>query len=133
MLDGQDIITISAIAIPSLFALLTAIINNRHQRKMKWTDIYESRCIETIEKYIHGVNTFYFLGQNPDSDFMIVRNSVYLYVDPSLWPLLDDINSAIDLHQIIPAREHLAEFCKAVKFNHIREARITKARFGKRK
>ena len=129
MLQGQDIITISAVVVPSLFALITALINNRHQRKMKLIDMYETRCVETIEKYIHCVNTFFFFGQDPDNEFTVVRNAVYLYVDPSLWSLLDDINSAVDKRQIIPARELLAKFCKKVKLHHISDAHITKARF----
>ena len=128
MFNAQDIITIVAIIVPSLAAIIPAILNNRHQRKLKLIDIYEKKAIETIEKYIHHVNTFYFIGKSPDNDFTIVRDAIYLYVDPSLWHLVDEINAAVDSKQPQIVFDKLPVLCKQLQLTHLSEAHITKKR-----
>ena len=83
---------------------------------MKKLEIFEIKRIEVIESYISSTDKCIEYNCLTDN-YASVRSTIYLYVDSSLWELLDSINSALESHSPIEARSLLREFCRRSDIN----------------
>lgn len=84
---------ISAITAP----ILTSLINNYYQLKMKQIELYEEKRIKAINDYISSVSQCIQLASNESIKEMSQSfNSIFLYTSPDLWDDLLKINKLIE-------------------------------------
>ena len=132
-MDNNDlslIIAISALVLSVLSPILSSIISGlfrvKEMRLQLQSDVekgyqkfYEQHRAEVIERYINAV------GKNVQASFSANRQEfgeaggeIYLYVDESLWPLLDSITDKISNRQS-PKEEYIL-LCKALASKNVR-------------
>lgn len=86
------ITALSAIIAP----FLTAIVNNRHQLRIRELDFYQKKKIETIEEYLKATSEYLAtLNSLSESRYNSVAGRIFLYTPQSLWPKLDELNACI--------------------------------------
>lgn len=93
--------------------ILTVLINNHHQLKMRSAEFYDIHRAETIEKYIHSVN---MLIQSSHCDgvekYAKYSVEVRLYIPQSQWNILDSIDSSLNERDFSSTNIHLKSLCK---------------------
>ena len=98
------ITTVSAIAAP----IITALINNRFQLKLKQLEIYEKKRIEVINRYVSSVSSYVTKpSSSSEDDLFVIMNSVFLYAPPKVWKDISNLNSLINNHNLVKAKELL--------------------------
>ncbi len=98
------ITTVSAIAAP----IITALINNRFQLKLKQLEIYEKKRIEVINRYVSAVSSYVTKpSSSSEDDLFVIMNSVFLYAPPKVWKDISNLNSLINNHNLVKAKELL--------------------------
>lgn len=100
------ITAISAIIAP----IITAIVNNRYQLKMKCLELYEEKRISTINQYISYISCY--LNRVSTSSLIemgTILNSIYLYTPKKLWKDISKLNECIEKGQLNQARLILPE------------------------
>ena len=105
----SSITALAAILSPQI----TALINNRHQIKLKKMEMYEAKRIEVINSFIAGVSK-YLYSPYPDSEQQMgeVISSVFLYAPKSTWSKIDELMTAINADNEKAAKLLLAEIAK---------------------
>lgn len=84
---------ISAITAP----ILTSLINNHYQLKMKQIELYEEKRIKAINDYISSVSQCIQLASNESIKEMSQSfNSIFLYTSPDLWDDLLKLNKLVE-------------------------------------
>lgn len=110
-----------ALVVAIVSPIATAVINNRHQIKMKKLELFQQRKIETIESYLRAAsNASYTIGV-PD-DFAECGALVLLYAPQDLHEKIIQLNKALEgtgfnsetsslLYDVAAALKHEAEIC----------------------
>lgn len=100
------ITAISAILAP----IITAVVNNRHQLKMKQIELYEENRIATINQYVSTVSCYL---NRPSTNKLVemgsVLNSIYLYAPKKIWKDISNLNMFIENDQLDKARKILPD------------------------
>lgn len=88
---------ISSVFVP----MLTALINNHYQMKLKKLELLEIRRLEMIEDYLKGTNEFInSRNGHYEQEFSRVSGKVYLYAPQQLWPQLDELHECLILKNV---------------------------------
>jgi len=98
-----------------LSPVLTSFLNNRHQEKMKEIEVYQVKCIQSIESYVKSAGEL--LGTfttNSRTDYAKSKNEVLLYTPESTWVLMDELDKEINTQNYQSARETLNAICKTL-------------------
>lgn len=101
-----------------LSPILTTIINNRYQLKLRKSEFLEKHKAEVIENYLKNVGavinhpTHENLGK-----FGFNCKEIYLYVSTDHWTLLDDIENLIKNRQFSLASEKVSFLSKCLSEN----------------
>lgn len=93
--------------------VLTAIINNRHNFRVKKMELYQTRKINAIEKYLQ--TTGLFLSSDKSSDnysYNKCLGEIYLYAPKSVWHLIDELDAQIKSRNFVQAQTTFNEVCK---------------------
>lgn len=95
---------ISAITAP----ILTSLINNHYQLKMKKLELYEEKRIKVINDYISSVSKCIQL-KSPENigEMCEALNSIFLYTSSNLWDDLKKLNDLILMVEFEQASELL--------------------------
>ena len=97
-----------------LSPILTTIINNRYQLKLRKSEFLEKHKAEVIENYLKNVGA---VINNPSNEnfekFGFNSKEVYLYVSTDHWTLLDDIENLIKNRQFSLASEKVSFYLNA--------------------
>lgn len=88
---------------------ISAEAEKRHQ------ELYENHRSEVVERYLTAAGKACMMHQ-PDNiaAFGSVAGEIYLYVDESLWPLVDKINAYLDNEGAESPIAELTKLCKAL-------------------
>lgn len=126
------VISVAALALAVLSPILSSIISGIFRLKERAIEIeaekekrnqefYEQHKAEVIEKYINTIGKFsrFASGANQEA-FGESMGEIYLYVDESLWPLLDSIANKINKNNPGNPSNELIQLCKALSANGIR-------------
>ena len=106
-----DITAIAAFitAIAAIIApVITSVINNKYQLKMKKLELYEEKRIESINKYISSICKY--INNNSgytEKEFAEYMQAIYLYSPKSIWKDIDKLNEVISLKNFSEARKLL--------------------------
>lgn len=88
--------------------VITALINNMYQLKMKQLEIYEEKRIEVINRYVSAVSSYVTkASSSSENDLFVIMNSVFLYAPPKVWKDISNLNSLINNHNLVKAKELL--------------------------
>jgi len=76
---------------------------------------------EVIERYINAVGkAVQNFATSNRQEFGEVMGEIYIYVDESLWPLLDAIANKIDKHNPSDPTDDLRKLCQALAKDGVR-------------
>lgn len=126
--NASLIISLAALALSILSPWLSA----RHLRKAKEMELkaeaerrreefYDQHRAEVIERYITAVGEICKTELPQDLHaYGKALGEVYLYVDQSLWPLLDTISEKIERHEFQPPTAEFIQLCKALADGSVR-------------
>ena len=82
---------------------------------------FDQHRAEVIERFISSAGAAIKLPTNDaQTGFGASSGEIYLYVDKSLWPLIDNINECLQRFDREQANVHFKEFCKALSAQHVR-------------
>ena len=121
-------ISVAALAL-SIFSPIASAIVQLIARKMdlnaeterRREEFYDKHRAEVIERYITAVGEVCKTELPQDLHaYGKALGEVYLYVDQSLWPLLDTISEKIERHDFQPPTEELIQLCKALADGSVR-------------
>lgn len=130
--DLSLVIAVAALVLSALSPLITSWIGGIFRLKEKSLDInerqndqeiefYYRHRAEVIEQYIKATGRVIELDTlNNEEIFGSTMGEVYLYVDESLWPLLDSITDYIHTGSHASAKEDFIKLCKALSYTNIR-------------
>ena len=131
-LDLSLVIAIAALVLSALSPLISALVSGVFNIKEKQLDIsakenereqeffYRHRA-EVIENYIRATGEeIESLTRTSHANFGSVMGEIYLYVDSSLWPLLDKISQYIHTDTGFQAKDDFITLCKALSSAEIR-------------
>lgn len=100
---------ISAIIAP----VITAVINNRYQLKMRKIELYEQKRIDVINSYSKSLNAYLNnICGNTEYEFAQHKHSIFLYAPKSAWKIIEKINKYIDEGKFDDARKLLPDLMK---------------------
>lgn len=98
------ITAIAAILAP----LVTAVINNRYQLKIRKIELYEEKRIIAINQYVSLVCKYL---DHPSghfkNEFSQSKQTIFLYAPKSTWDHIESMNTAIDSGNLEEARKLL--------------------------
>lgn len=101
-----------------LSPILTTIISNRYQLKLRKSEFLEKHKAEVIENYLKNVGA---VINNPTLEslekFGFNCKEIYLYVSTDHWTLLDDIENLIKNRQFSLASEKVSFLSKCLSEN----------------
>lgn len=93
--------------------IVTTILNNLHQSKIKKQELFVKRKIEAIENYLSSVGKF-IGNSNWDTleDFGVYAGEVYLYTPSEFWDSIEELNELIFNKDFKQARPKFHELSK---------------------
>lgn len=118
--------------ISGIFQLITKRIETASEIRQKQLELkaeaerrhhefYEQHRAEVIERYINSVGkAIQDFASGNRQQFGESMGEVYMYVDKSLWPLLDSIAKKFDRHNPVDPSEELMELCQKLSEEGIR-------------
>ncbi len=131
-IDLSLVISVTALILSVLSPVISSIIGGIFRIREKKLDLkaeaerrnhefYEQHRAEVIERYINTVGKAaqYFAAGNIQ-EFGESMGEIYLYVDQTLWPLLDSIAAKINRHNPSDPSAELRELCKKLSANSVR-------------
>lgn len=130
-LDLSLVIAIAALVLSALSPLISALVSGVFNIKEKQLDIsakenereqeffYRHRA-EVIENYIKATGAEIESLRHIHPNFGSVMGEIYLYVDSSLWPLLDRISQYVHTDTASQAKDDFITLCKALSSAEIR-------------
>ncbi len=93
--------------------IITAWLNNRHQREIFNNKFYTEHRAGVIENYINSASRYIHSQQHEDcAVFGTYSAEIYLHVSDDLWPIIDELNNCISLRNFDLAKSYLKELCK---------------------
>ena len=131
-IDLSIVIAIAALVLSALSPLISAFVNGKFRIKEKKLDItakkqeqerefYYRHRAEVIENYIRATGQVIEAdAQKNQMDFGSAMGEIYLYVDRSLWPLLDHIADYIHNESGAKAKDDFIELCKTLSSENVR-------------
>lgn len=131
-IDLSIVIAIAALVLSALSPLISAFVNGKFRIKEKKLDItakkqeqerefYYRHRAEVIENYIRATGQVIEAdAQKNQMDFGSAMGEIYLYVDRSLWPLLDRIADYIHNENGFKAKDDFIELCKTLSSENVR-------------
>lgn len=126
--DWALIISFAALVLSIASPLISACLQRRTKEielkaeaERRREEFYNKHRAEVIERYITAV------GEGCKTELLQdlhaygkALGEVYLYVDQSLWPLLDTISEKIERHDFQPPTAELIQLCKALADGSVR-------------
>ncbi len=131
-IDLSLVISIAALILSVLSPVISSVIGGVFHIREKKLDLkaeaerrnhefYEQHRAEVIERYINTVGKAaqnFVIGNI--QEFGESMGEVYMYVDQSLWPLLDSIAAKINRHNFSDPSAELRELCKKLSADGVR-------------
>lgn len=108
-------ITISVIfaLVALLSPIITALINNHHQLKMKRLEIQYQQKLKAVEKYLNSVGKYIVYDSVANqSDYIESKGLIYFHMNRSAWHLIDELDKAITARDTNKVNELLPRVCK---------------------
>lgn len=100
---------ISAIIAP----VITAVVNNRYQLKMRKIELYEQKRIDVINSYSKSLNAYLNnICGNTEYEFAQHKHSIFLYAPKASWKIIEKINNNIDEGKLDDARKLIPDLMK---------------------
>lgn len=112
-LSWSAIISGIALMTAIISPVITSIINNNHQIKIKNIEYYSEHRAKVIEDYIRvvgGLSTDAIYEQYLGA-YGKCSKEIYLYIPEKLWHYIDDIDTCISNSEPIKAKGLLRDFC----------------------
>lgn len=141
--DVALIIAIIALIVSALSPIISSVIGGTYQlkaakmeaeeelkrkqleidaeAKRRYHEFYEQHRAAVIERYINAVGKAaqnFAVGNR--QEFGESMGEIYMYVDQSLWPLLDSIAGKINKHTPSDPSAELKELCKKLTVDSVR-------------
>lgn len=95
-------------------------IMKKGEKEKRHQEFFEEHRAAVIEKYMSAVgkccNHYNLANKDNLGEYM---GEIYLYVDKSLWPLIDKINGAIFAQKAVPI-EDFTQLCKQLMDDNVR-------------
>lgn len=128
----------SAVAAPVItghYRLKEKKLELRAEARRRQKEYYEAHRAEVIERYISAAGYACQSPSDGNASFGAVQNEIYLYVDESLWPKLDEIALRLKRDSALtdeerrylkasgnsaPPFSELTELCKALAVSGVR-------------
>ena len=131
-LDLSLVIAIAALVLSALSPLVSSLISGLFRikeqklelvakQKEQERDFYYRHRAEVIEKYISVTGQVIESGHYKEQvAFGAAVGEIYIYVDETLWPLLDNISQHIHTDNCFAAKDDFIKLCKALSSTDIR-------------
>ena len=142
-IDVSLIISIIALVVSALSPIISSIINGKYQIKVakleaeeelkrkrleieaeaqrRYHEFYEQHRAEVIERYINSVGkAIQRFASGNLQEFGESMGEVYMYIDKSLWPLLDTIARKLDRHNPVDPSAEFRELCQKLSYDSVR-------------
>jgi len=131
--DWSAIISAITLLAAILSPVVTTIINNRHQAKLKKQAFFDSHRAEVIENFIRYTGSVNEVSSYAEDfrEYGKRSKEIYLYIPEHLWHYVDSIDNAIFESEYKNASKLLANFCKELNQYHPRP--IKNKRYSKNK
>lgn len=128
-LDLSIVIAVAALILSVLSPLISSVINGLFRIREKKLEIvakqkeqelefYYQHRAEVIERYISSAGKVIQTGQIVD--FGLAMGEIYIYVDKSLWPLIDNIAEYVYSDKAFGAKDDFIKLCKELSAADIR-------------
>lgn len=120
-LEPSIVISAIALVVSVISPVLTTLVNNYQRNKEFEQEFFTKHRAEVIERYINSVGSFARTG---DLTFLAEYGKsygeIFLYVDKSLWPKLDNINELLKTRRSLDVMDVLVDLCKALDVKAVR-------------
>ncbi|MCD7887052.1 MAG: hypothetical protein LUG44_05470 [Clostridiales bacterium] len=125
------VISIAALLASVAFPIATALINGHYtkeihildleeERRKHDQDYYDAHRSAVIERFINSASAAsYSRGTKTCEEFFSASGEIYIYLDESLWPLVDSIQDEIIRNKGDATRD-IRELCKALSHEKVR-------------
>ena len=102
---------ISAIISP----MITAIINNRHQYRMRKLEMVQEEKIKAIQQYAEACSNYISYPNRTDLlEYSKAYGKIFLYAEKAHHKAIKEINRNIENKQYLEASETLSKVCAAL-------------------
>lgn len=129
-LDASQIIPIASLAFAVTSPILSSLITGWFRLKEKKLDLiaeqkkqnqqfYEEHRAEAIENYLRSAGQAIYKNDHFDQ-FGSGMSEIYLYVDESIWPLIDALNSSMENGEYEKAVDKLIVLSKKLAAEKVR-------------
>lgn len=111
-----------ALTVAIVSPIITTIISNHHQAKMKHLEIIEKRGLDVIENYL-AITSREILTTGISEPYQKSYAQIFLYAPSSIHPALEEINTLIykPVNGMFPDKEKcttlLIKISKALKYD----------------
>lgn len=95
MIDWSASAAWIALVVAIIAPVLTTIINNRHQEKMKEHELFEARKLDAIENYLRYAGKASYQIGVPE-EFAFYKATIYLYASPAIHDKISKLNKLIE-------------------------------------
>lgn len=102
-----SVIALSAVLSP----ILTAIINNHHQLKLKEIEVNEQRRNEVFSDFISSASSAIISGLRSDK-YLESIVKVHLYAPKDVWDMIKEMDGFIEINSLNNARYFLIKISK---------------------
>lgn len=116
-MDWNAVFTGIALVAAIISPIVTAIINNHYQTKMKRLQFFDEHRAEVIENYIRFTGSVSKMSSGFEEfrNFGKYSKEIYLYVSEDLWRYIDQIEELLYNRNYDDAHKILAVLCKELK------------------
>ena len=116
MENTTTIIVAMVAAISAILApILTALLNNRHQYKIRKLELLQAERIKAIQDFLSACSNYITSYTKPTKDEYYRRyGEIFLHVNKKHWKSIEDLNADIENGQARSASEKLTKVCQAL-------------------
>lgn len=122
------ILSLLTACVSAISPLLTTVLNNIHQRKLREQEVYYEHHFKAVETYIRTAGAYL---KNPTEEtavsYGLAYGEIFLYAPESLWQELEVFNNNLLLRQNpIMLYSQYTEICKSLSRCHKKQCNKAK-------
>lgn len=112
-IDSTITISVILALVALLSPIITTLINNHHQLKMKRLEIQYQQKQKAVEKYLNSVGKYITLASaSIEANYIESKGLIYFHMNRSAWHLIDELDKAITARDTNKVNELLPKVCK---------------------
>lgn len=108
-----EVLSGAAVVAAVISPVITSIVNNNHQIKLRKIDFEMNRRGMAIDGYIRSASELIKIQTyREEPEYARHMTEIYLYISPKLWHYIDTIDKHLQSEDYCKAQSTLTLFCK---------------------